>query len=255
MTPPLGLFVGETAVVAGGGGLIGGAIARMLAAEGAQVIVIDKDATRAEAVVAGIVAAGGDAGMQIVDLADRGATDGACRTVLEALGTPHMVVHAANPRQLNDSTLFRVSDDEWDATIAVGLGAGHRLAKIFGSAMARTRIHGRFLYITSLHAATPRNLAHYSATKAGMVMLAKELARGLGPYGIRVNCLAPGWIAPEPADGERAAVIPMRRAGTAEDVAQMAMVLLSDRFSAYVTGTTVNVDGGLSLHSWIGARV
>jgi 3-oxoacyl-[acyl-carrier protein] reductase len=110
------------------------------------------------------------------------------------------------------------------------------------------------LYLTSLHAETPRNLPHYSAAKAGQTMLVKELARALGPHGIRVNAIAPGAI---PGGGFAADVaaleakIAMGRAGTPEDIAGMAVALLSDQFSGYVTGTTVVVDGGLALHNWI----
>jgi NAD(P)-dependent dehydrogenase (short-subunit alcohol dehydrogenase family) len=110
------------------------------------------------------------------------------------------------------------------------------------------------LFITSLHAYTPRNLPHYSATKAGQTMLVKELARAFGPAGIRVNAIAPGAI---PGGGFAANVgaltpkIALGRVGTPADIAGMAVALLSDRFAGYVTGTTVVVDGGLALHNWI----
>jgi NAD(P)-dependent dehydrogenase (short-subunit alcohol dehydrogenase family) len=87
-----------------------------------------------------------------------------------------------------------------------------------------------------------------------MTMVMKELARALGPAGIRVNALAPGAV---PGGGaanitaEFGAKIPLGRTGTAEDMAAMAVALLSDRFSGYVTGTTVAVDGGLALYDWI----
>ena len=110
------------------------------------------------------------------------------------------------------------------------------------------------LYLTSLHAGTPRNLPHYSAAKAGQTMVVQELARALGPHGIRVNAIAPGAI---PGGGFAADVpalerkIALGRTGTPDDIAGMALALLADRFSAYVTGTTVVVDGGLALHNWI----
>ena len=117
-------------------------------------------------------------------------------------------------------------------------------------------MRGRMLYITSLHAQSPRNLAHYSAAKAGMTMAMKELARALGPSGIRVNALAPGAV---PGGGaanmddtfQPKRKIPLQRFGTPEDMAGMALALLSDRFSGYVTGVTVPVDGGLALFNWI----
>jgi len=110
--------------------------------------------------------------------------------------------------------------------------------------------------MTSLHAYTPRNLPHYSASKAGMTMLMKEMARQFGPSGIRVNAIAPGAI---PGGGfatsddafQPKRKIPLGRFGTAEDIAEAAVALLSNRFMKYVTGATLAVDGGLQLYSWI----
>jgi NAD(P)-dependent dehydrogenase (short-subunit alcohol dehydrogenase family) len=120
--------------------------------------------------------------------------------------------------------------------------------------MRDAALRGRMLFITSLHAQSPRNIPHYSAAKAGQTMLVKELAWALGPAGIRVNALAPGAV---PGGGFNAAAfdfsgkIPLGRLGRPEDVANMALALLSDRFSGCVTGTTVVVDGGIALYSWI----
>jgi NAD(P)-dependent dehydrogenase (short-subunit alcohol dehydrogenase family) len=150
-----------------------------------------------------------------------------------------------------------VSDVAWDAMLAVNLRAGFALARGLGREMILRGVKGRMLFITSLHAETPRNLPHYSAAKAGQTMLVKELARALGPHGIRVNAIAPGAIPGGGFDAKAAGLdrlakcTSLRRLGTPEDVAGMAVALLSDRFSAYVTGTTVVVDGGLALHNWI----
>jgi NAD(P)-dependent dehydrogenase (short-subunit alcohol dehydrogenase family) len=114
------------------------------------------------------------------------------------------------------------------------------------------------LLITSQHRFMTRNLPHYSAAKAGMTMVMKELARVLAPDGIRVNAIAPGAI---PGGGFVAdnfgalvAQIPLGRAGTPDDIAQVAVAILSERFGRYVVGTTVEVDGGIGLLSWIPAR-
>jgi 3-oxoacyl-[acyl-carrier protein] reductase len=114
-------------------------------------------------------------------------------------------------------------------------------------------IKGKILFLTSLHAEIPRTLPHYSASKAGMTMVMKELAYGLGRHGIRVNAIAPGAIGggtgvvTDPALARR---IPLGRIGTFEDISGMALALLSDRFAGYVTGSTFRVDGGLGLISW-----
>jgi NAD(P)-dependent dehydrogenase (short-subunit alcohol dehydrogenase family) len=109
------------------------------------------------------------------------------------------------------------------------------------------------LFVTSLHAESPRQLPHYSAAKAGQTMVVKEMARALGPHGIRVNAVVPGAI---PGGGFNAppgmvGKIPLRRFGTPADVAAMAVAVLSERFGAYVTGASIVVDGGIALHNWI----
>ncbi|MEN0075610.1 MAG: SDR family oxidoreductase, partial [Paracraurococcus sp.] len=156
-------------------------------------------------------------------------------------------------------TALAVSPEAWRQMVAVNLEAGFQLGQLAGRHMRDTAAggpRGRMLYVTSLHAGSPRNLPHYSASKAGLTMVMQELARALGPHGIRVNAIAPGAIAGGgfQADPALAARIALGRLGQAEDVARMAVALLADRFSAYVTGTTVVVDGGLALSNWIPAR-
>jgi len=97
---------------------------------------------------------------------------------------------------------------------------------------------------------------HYSASKAAVAMLAKELAHELGPHQIRVNVVAPGWIRTEEhIEPQDAATlirrIPAGRPGDPQDIASLAAALLSDRRSAYVTGARLTIDGGLSLHTWL----
>ena len=142
---------------------------------------------------------------------------------------------------------------------SVNLRAGFVLGREAARDMIARKIRGRMLFITSLHAETPRNLAHYSASKAGQTMVMKELAKALGPHGIRVNAIAPGAIPGGGFDAKGAGLerltrcTSLRRLGTPDDIAGMAIALLVDRFSAYVTGTTVVVDGGMALHNWIEA--
>lgn len=152
--------------------------------------------------------------------------------------------------------MLAVTSAEWDAMVNTNLRSGFVLGQAIAKHMIAEKIRGKMLFMTSLHADSPRNLPHYSAAKAGETMLVKELARALGPHGIRVNAIAPGAI---PGGGFAADVaalekmIALGRTGTPEDIASMAVALLSDRFSGYVTGTTVVVDGGLALYNWIPA--
>ena len=145
-----------------------------------------------------------------------------------------------------------VSHETWPQMHAVNLDAGFHLARELARELIAAKMPGSFLLLTSLHAGTPRNLPHYSTAKAGMAMLVKELAKTFGRYGIRVNALVPGAIAAGGfvADPSLAKHIPLGRLGQAEDLAPMALAVLSNRVSAYVTGAAIVVDGGLSLTNW-----
>ncbi len=248
----MGLLEGDSALVTGAASGIGRGIAKALAAEGVRLVLSDI------AVAAG-QALGKDLGAAFIaaDLADPPAARKLFDEAVTAIGPISILVHSAAPKRRETETVLAVSEAEWDAMLTVGLRAGFVLGQAAGAQMKAHKIKGRMLFITSLHAYTPRNLPHYSATKAGQTMLVKELARALGPDGIRVNAIAPGAI---PGGGFDAAIaafekmIPLGRPGTPDDIAAMAVALLCDRFSRYVTGTTVAVDGGLALYNWIPFR-
>jgi NAD(P)-dependent dehydrogenase (short-subunit alcohol dehydrogenase family) len=231
------LLEGDTALVTGAAGGIGRGIAEALAAEGAKVLGSD----RADC-----------------DLSQPGAALGLAGRAIRELGKVSILVHAASPRRHEEDTALEVSEATWRAMQEVNLNAGFLLGQALGRHMREQRIRGRMLYITSLHAYAPRNLPHYSAAKAGQTMLVRELARALGPDGIRVNAIAPGAIPGGGFDAAKnpglLATIPMGRFGTPADVAAMALAVLSERFGAYVTGTTIAVDGGIALHNWIERR-
>jgi len=238
------LLEGERALVTGCAGGIGRGITRALKAEGATVLGSDIAAPPAED---GIDFLAGD-------LAKRDGWQGLLNGAVKKLGSISLFVHAASPRRLEVDTPLTVSEETWDAMTGVNLRSGFFLAREIGKHMREHKTKGRILLITSMHRETPRTLAHYSASKAGMTMVMKELARALGPSGIRVNAIAPGAI---PGGGfarnmdELVAQIPIGRAGTPDDIAQVAVAVLSERFGRYVVGTTVEVDGGLGLISWI----
>jgi 3-oxoacyl-[acyl-carrier protein] reductase len=252
---PLGLFKGEHALVTGSASNIGRGIAQALAREGAAVRCVDIDAARNASVVAGIVEAGGAAEAATADLA----TADGWRAALPPEDRPvTLFVHSASPARREVDTPLAVSEATWDGMVNTNVRSGFFIARELGRRMRAIAqsggIKGRMLFITSLHAETPRNIPHYAASKAAQTMVVKELARALGPAGIRVNALAPGAV---PGGGFNAAAfdfsgkVPLGRLGTAEDMANMALALLSDRFAGYVTGTTVAVDGGIALYNWI----
>ena len=242
------LLEGERALVTGCAGGIGRGIAKALLTEGATVLGSDIVAPPAEDGIDFLVG----------DLGERDGWNQLLDGAVARLGTISLFVHAASPRRLEADTPLSVSEETWDAMTGINLRSGFFLAREVGRHMRDHAIKGRLLLITSMHRETPRNLPHYSASKAGMTMVMKELARTLAPDGIRVNAIAPGAI---PGGGFVAdnlsalvAQIPIGRPGTPDDVAQVAVALLSERFGRYVVGTTVEVDGGLGLQSWIPSK-
>lgn len=245
----MGLLEGDSALITGAASGIGRGIAKALAAEGARLVLSDIAAEAGRALAHELKAQ-----FIAADLADPPAARSLFAAAAKAIGPISILVHSAAPKRRETETALAVTEAEWDAMLTVGLRAGFVLGQAAGAQMKAHNIKGRMLFITSLHAYTPRNLPHYSATKAGQTMLVKELARALGADGIRVNAIAPGAIPGGGFDADIAAfekMIPLGRPGTPEDIAAMAVALLCDRFSRYVTGTTVAVDGGLALYNWI----
>jgi len=226
------LLQSDTALVTGAAGGIGRGIADALAREGARVLGSD----RADC-----------------DLSKPGAAQSLAQRAIGELGKVSVFVHAASPRRQEAQTALVVTEAEWREMLEINLNAGFLIAQALGRHMKQQGVRGRMLFVTSLHADSPRNLPHYSAAKAGQTMVVKELARALGPHGIRVNAVVPGAI---PGGGFNAPAgmvekIPLRRFGTPADVAAMAVAVLSERFGAYVTGASIVVDGGIALHNWI----
>ncbi len=233
------LLEGDTALVTGAAQGIGRAVARALVEEGARVLTSD-------------LKAGCDV---LLDLGRPGAAEALARESLDRLGRVSIFVHAACPPRREEQTALAVSEAQWREMLEVNVNAGFLLAQAFGRHMREARIRGRMLFITSLHADSPRNLPHYSASKAAQTMVMKELARALGPHGIRVNAIVPGAVpgagfAGSPGLAEK---IALRRLGTPEDIAPMAVAVLSERFGAYVTGASIVVDGGIALYNWLHA--
>ncbi len=248
----MGLLEGDTALVTGAASGIGRGIAKALAAEGVRLVLSDIAEDAGQALARELNAA-----FLTADLADMSAARKLFAAAEQALGSISILVHSAAPKRRESETVLAVTESEWDAMVGIGLRSGFVLGQAAGAHMTARKIRGRMLFVTSLHAYTPRNLPHYSATKAGQTMLVKELARALGAAGIRVNAIAPGAIPGGGFEADTAALekmIPLGRTGTPQDIADMAVALLCNRFSRYVTGTTVAVDGGLALYNWIPPR-
>lgn len=253
----VGMLAGDLALVTGTASGIGRAIAATLAAEGARVIGTDLDVQKGAAHAAELQRTGCDAHFIASDLSGRDGASVLLERVRNDFGAISVFVHSASPPRKEADNIFAVDDATWDRMLDVNLRSGFKLARGIARDMIDNGIKGRMLVITSLHAESPRNLPHYSAAKAGQTMLVKELARALGPHGIRVNAIAPGAIPGGGFDAKASGVerltgcTSLKRLGTPDEIAGMALALLVDRFSSYVTGTTVVVDGGIALTNWI----
>jgi NAD(P)-dependent dehydrogenase (short-subunit alcohol dehydrogenase family) len=241
----------EAALVTGAGNGIGRAIAQALAGEGVRTVFADVN--RESVTAAARSSPRPDLAVPFVgDLADEDARGALLSEAQAAVGLVTHFVHSASPPRREADHALAVSAQTWERMRAVNVDAGFHLARELGRKLIAAKTPGSFLFLTSLHAATPRNLPHYSTSKAAMAMLVRELAKTFGRFGIRVNALVPGAVAAGGFVADPALVrhIPLGRLGQASDLAPMALAVLSNRISAYVTGSALVVDGGLSLTNW-----
>ena len=241
----------EAALVTGAGNGIGRAIAQALVGEGVRTVFADLNR---DTVTAAVKASARPelAVPWVGDLAEPAARDALLADARSAVGQVTHFVHSASPPRREADHAFAVSGETWARMHAVNIDAGFHLSRELARQLIAAHQPGSFLFLTSLHAGTPRNLPHYSTAKAALAMLVRELAKTFGRFGIRVNALVPGAIAAGGfvADPALAKHIPLGRIGEASDLAPLALAVLSNRISAYVTGAAIVVDGGLSLTNW-----
>jgi 3-oxoacyl-[acyl-carrier protein] reductase len=247
-------FTDRVAVVTGGGRGIGAAIAARFAAGGAAVAVLDLDPDTAEARSKAIASVGGRALALGVDIADEDAVEAAVARVAEEFGRIDILVNNAGVTR--DNMLFKMSAADWDTVLGVHLRGNFLMSRAVQKHMVERR-YGRIVSLSSRSALGNRGQANYSAAKAGVIGLTATLAIELGPFGITVNAVAPGYIDtdmtratarrmgadPEEFAAAAAAEIPARRVGKPEDVAAVVTFLASED-AGYVNGQTVHVNGG-----------
>ena len=243
-------LTGRTALVTGASRGIGRSIARGLAEAGASVAVhYQRAVAAADEVVREIVDAGGDAFSHAAEIsiaAEVGELAGAC---LERWG--HIDILVCNAGIWKEAAVDSMSEQQWDEMLDVNL-KGMYLSTRFCVPHMIAAGSGSIVNISSTAGQRGEPLhAHYAASKGGMLSWTKSLAGELAPHGIRVNCVAPGWVhtdmAAEALQSEEAAKIragiPLGRAGRPEEIASVTCFLASD-LASYVTGEVVNVNGG-----------
>lgn len=239
---------GRTAVVTGAGGGIGQAVSAALAAEGVRVVLLDRDIARAEDLA---TALGGAAVALRCELTEPEQLAEATARV-EAEGGADILVNSA--AILRPGTLDTLAEADWSAMLAVNLTGSLAASQAFGRGML-ARGRGSIVHIASIAASQPQPASGaYSASKAALAMLSRQLAYEWGPRGVRSNCVSPGLVmtpmsaafyADPEVRAKRESMVPLRRIATPEDVADVTLFLASDRAS-YITGQEMVVDGGLS---------
>ena len=245
------LLEGKVALVTGAGRGIGKAIALRFAQEGANVAFTDLAVNEAvEETVKEIEAMGVKAKAYASNAANFDETHEVVKQIVEDFGRIDVLVNNAGITK--DGLMMRMSEAQWDAVINTNLKSAFNFIHAVTPIMAKQR-GGSIINMSSVVGVSGNaGQCNYSASKAGMIGLAKSIAKEMGPRGIRANCIAPGFIAtdmtsaiPEEMRTEWAKSIPLRRAGTPEDVANVALFLASE-MSAYVSGQVINCCGAMS---------
>ena len=241
-------LTGKVALVTGASGGIGGAVARVLHAQGASVVLTDMRAEGAEALKAEL---GSRAHVVIGNLTEAGAADTVAKAAEAAAGPIDILVNNAGITR--DNFLMRMKDEEWDLVIAINLTAAFRLSRAVLRGMVKKR-WGRIVSISSVVGAMGNGgQANYAASKAGLVGMTKSLAAEIASRNVTVNCVAPGFIVTPMTDvlndeqkNALSGRIPLGRLGLPADVAACVLFLASEEAS-YITGQTLHVNVGMAM--------
>ncbi|MGN6721127.1 MAG: glucose 1-dehydrogenase [Marmoricola sp.] len=248
----MGRFDGRVAVITGGARGIGAGIGQRFAEEGAAVALLDLNEEAAAATAAGL---GATKAIGVgCNVSDAASVDAAVARVLEELGGFHILVNNAGVTR--DNLLFKLTEEDWDLVMGVHLKGAFLMSKAAQKTFVEQR-YGKIVNLSSISALGNRGQANYSAAKAGVQGFTRTLALELGPFGVNVNAIAPGFIATEMTDDTarrlkidvdefrrlNAEANPVKRVGAPADIAAAAAFLCADEAS-YITGQTLYVDGG-----------
>jgi len=257
-------LAGQTAIVTGSSSGIGAAVAKALAREGARVVVNypGGDPAKAAEVASEIIAAGGQAHLIAADVAQESQVKAMFAETIQAFETVDILI--ANAGWQKDAPLLEMTLAQWRAVLDVNLSGQFLCAREAvreflrrGPVPERSRALGKIVCMSSVHQEIPwAGHVNYASSKGGVMMLMKSIAQEVAPHKIRVNAIAPGaiktpinksaWETPE-AEAALLKLIPYGRIGEPEDIGEAAVWLVSDA-SDYVTGTTLFVDGGMTLY-------
>jgi 3-oxoacyl-[acyl-carrier protein] reductase len=244
----------KVAVVTGAARGIGAAVAARLAADGYDVAVVDLEEAAGKETVEKVTSAGRRGLAVGADVSDSAAVEAAVQRIANELGPPTVLVNNAGITR--DNLLFKMSDTDWDAVMGVHLRGAFLMSRAV-QVFQTERQWGRIVNLSSVSALGNRGQANYSTAKAGLQGFTKTLAIELGPFGVTVNAIAPGFIESEmtAATAARmgvefgafkeaaAAQIPVRRVGQPEDIAHVVSFLVSEG-AGFVSGQVIYVAGG-----------
>ena len=241
---------GKVAIVTGASRGIGAAIAALLAEDGAAVVVSGRDAARLERTAKELESQGRASLGVVADVASREDCDRLVEAAKSRFGRVDILVNNAGITR--DGLLVRMKDEDWDRVMEVNLRGAFFMTRTVTKAMVRQKSGGRIINITSTAGAMGNaGQTNYSAAKAGLIGFTKSAARELAHWSILVNAVAPGLIETDmaasiPAEARDAllAQVPLKRIGTAREVAEMVRFLAGDG-AAYITGQVFHVNGGL----------
>jgi 3-oxoacyl-[acyl-carrier protein] reductase len=248
-------LAGKVSIVTGGASGFGQATARLFVAEGAKVVVVDRDEAQGKDTVDELVAGGGEARLVVGDVSEAETADAAVREAVSRYGALHVLVNNAGIAQGGERT-WDAPENVWDRVLKVNLRSVYVCSRAAVPAMMAAG-SGSIINIASIAASVSVGGSAYAAAKGGMISYTRHVAVELAPT-IRVNCVSPGYMRTPMSTGERQGLAPeeqeermavfathspMGRPGSADDIANAVLFFASDD-SVFVTGRELVVDGG-----------